>query len=425
MQFLHLFSFVVVASYAAALPQPAGLSEKYSSNVDTTLASGLEARSYQPELNSYKELATSTLLKRRGDSLELPGDNSEGSTGDNSEGTSEDNSEVSTGDNSEGTSEDNSEGSTGDNSEGSTGDNSEGSTGDNSEGTSEDNSEGSTGDNIESDSSPSPASPSEVAPGYEYDPYGKAEDGAIGLPFVIGDFGVEFEARFADAPENAKAAGAALGGNTGDTLVEYLKNGRQATETLKEWVEDIGKGLVDIIKLGLGDEEYSKTKSFLDDASEKVVADASDNVQQMTAALLNIEKKVGSAKQEVDAVQAAFERVLEAYKLYIETLESQLIRFKEGKYIQSHLSVGVECLVEFSENQKGLYYTIVDGLFGRVFASYKLYIETLQSQVTRFEAGEPIRDDIFTTMDSLAGFSKKKEALYFTVGDGLGDAPSE
>ncbi|KAH6572796.1 hypothetical protein BASA60_006406 [Batrachochytrium salamandrivorans] len=369
MQFLHLFSFVVVASYAAALPQPAGLSEKYSNNVDTTLASGLEARSYQPELNSYKELATSTLLKRRGDSLELPGNNSEGSVGDNSEESTGDNSEGSTGDNSEGTSEDNSEGSTGDNSEGSTGDNSEGTSEDNSEGTSEDNSEGSTGDNSEgtsednsegtsednsegSDSSPSPASPSEVAPGYEYDITGKAEIGAVYLPFDIGDFGVEFEARFADAPENAKAAGAALGGNTGDTLVEYLKSGRQATEFLKEWVEDIGKGLVDIIKLGLGDEEYSKVESLLDDASEKVVADASDNVQQMTAALLNIEKKVGSAKQEVDAVQAAFERVLEAYKLYIETLESQLIRFKEGEHIQSHLSVEFECLVEFSENQK-------------------------------------------------------------------------
>ncbi|KAH9268036.1 hypothetical protein BASA84_000504 [Batrachochytrium salamandrivorans] len=34
MQFLHLFSFVVVASYAAALPQPAELSEKYSNNAD-------------------------------------------------------------------------------------------------------------------------------------------------------------------------------------------------------------------------------------------------------------------------------------------------------------------------------------------------------------------------------------------------------
>ncbi|KAH6576267.1 hypothetical protein BASA62_001522 [Batrachochytrium salamandrivorans] len=374
MQFLHLFSFVVVASYAAALPQPAGLSEKYSNDVDTTLA--------------------------------IAGDNSEGTSEDNSEGTPEDNSEGSV------------ETIVKERQKTILKDRLETILKDRLETILKERQKTIEIETYESDSSPSPASPSEVAPGYEYDPYGKAEDGAIGLPFVIGDFGVEFEARFADAPENAKAAGAALGGNTGDTLVEYLKNGRQATETLKEWVEDIGKGLVDIIRLGLGDEEYSKIKSFLDDASEKVVADASDNVQQMTAALLNIEKKVGSAKQEVDAIQAAFERVLEAYKLYIGTLEFQVFRFKEGKYIQSHLSVGVECLVEFSENQKGLYYTIIEGLFGRVFASYKLYIETLQSQVTRFEAGEPIRDDIFTTMDSLAGFSKKKEALYYTVGDG-------
>ncbi|KAH6569338.1 hypothetical protein BASA62_004949 [Batrachochytrium salamandrivorans] len=65
MQFFHLFSFVVVASYAAALPQPAGLSEKYSNNVDATLASDLEARSYQPGLNSYKESTTLVSLKRR------------------------------------------------------------------------------------------------------------------------------------------------------------------------------------------------------------------------------------------------------------------------------------------------------------------------------------------------------------------------
>ncbi|KAH6590592.1 hypothetical protein BASA61_005221 [Batrachochytrium salamandrivorans] len=65
MQFFYLFSFVVAASYAAALPQPAELSEKYSNNVDTTLASGLEARSYQPGLNSPKNSATLTLLKRR------------------------------------------------------------------------------------------------------------------------------------------------------------------------------------------------------------------------------------------------------------------------------------------------------------------------------------------------------------------------
>ncbi|KAH6579452.1 hypothetical protein BASA50_006178 [Batrachochytrium salamandrivorans] len=65
MQLFHLFSFVVVASYAAALPQPAGLSDKYLNSVDTNLASILEARSYQPALNSYKESTTLVSLKRR------------------------------------------------------------------------------------------------------------------------------------------------------------------------------------------------------------------------------------------------------------------------------------------------------------------------------------------------------------------------
>ncbi|KAH6598017.1 hypothetical protein BASA50_004058 [Batrachochytrium salamandrivorans] len=68
MQFFHLFSFVVVASYAAALPQPAGLSEKYSDSADTNLAFGLETRSYQPGSNSHKDSATLVSLKRRDDS---------------------------------------------------------------------------------------------------------------------------------------------------------------------------------------------------------------------------------------------------------------------------------------------------------------------------------------------------------------------
>ncbi|KAH9244468.1 hypothetical protein BASA81_018137 [Batrachochytrium salamandrivorans] len=68
MQFFYLFSFVVAASYAAALPQPEELSEKYSNNANTNSASGLEARSYQPGSNSHKDLATLVSLKRRGNS---------------------------------------------------------------------------------------------------------------------------------------------------------------------------------------------------------------------------------------------------------------------------------------------------------------------------------------------------------------------
>ncbi|KAH9273466.1 hypothetical protein BASA83_004132 [Batrachochytrium salamandrivorans] len=65
MQFFRLLSFVVVVSHAAALPQPAELSDKYSSNVDITLASSLEARSYQPGLNPQENSVTLMSLERR------------------------------------------------------------------------------------------------------------------------------------------------------------------------------------------------------------------------------------------------------------------------------------------------------------------------------------------------------------------------
>ncbi|KAH6579664.1 hypothetical protein BASA61_010096 [Batrachochytrium salamandrivorans] len=51
------------------MPQPSpsqrSYLEKYSNNVDATLASGLEARSYQPGLNSHKDSATLVSLERR------------------------------------------------------------------------------------------------------------------------------------------------------------------------------------------------------------------------------------------------------------------------------------------------------------------------------------------------------------------------
>ncbi|KAH6577152.1 hypothetical protein BASA60_004231 [Batrachochytrium salamandrivorans] len=170
MQFLHLFSFVVVASYAAALPQPAGLSEKYSNNVDTNSAPGLEARSYQPGSNSHKDSATLVSLKRRGNS----------------------------------------------------------------------------------GSGSFPSSPS--------------------------------------APQNL-----------------------------------------------------------------------------VTAALLNIEKKVDSAKLEVDAVQQSFGRVFEDYKFYIKTLRPHLDKSASGQETNKYLSDGVESLVEFSLKQEALYFTVRKGVPDAVY----------------------------------------------------------
>ncbi|KAH6593236.1 hypothetical protein BASA50_007443 [Batrachochytrium salamandrivorans] len=351
MQFFHLFSFVVAASYAVALPQPAGLSEKYSNSVDTNLASGLEARSYQPGLDSYKESAILMSLERRDDSEKSP---EEDSGSDDSEGSPE---EDSGSDDSEGSPE---EDSGSDDSEGSP---EEDSGSDDSEGSPEedsgsDDSEGSSEENSGSDSSPPPATTPDHS---RWEPNGvlsKAERGALFLFYTIEEVGDNL----ADTPENVKAAGAAIDGNAGDTLVEYLRRALYVSAELNKWAEDTGKNLVLVIKSGLGDEEYSKVESSLDDASEKLAADASDNLQQVTAALLNIENKVDSAKLELDAVQQAFGRVFEAYESYVEVLKPHLDKFRTGRNLNGYLSDGVGSLVEFSQKQEALYYTVRNGL---------------------------------------------------------------
>ncbi|KAH6593940.1 hypothetical protein BASA50_006996 [Batrachochytrium salamandrivorans] len=274
MQFFHLFSFVVVASYAAALPQPAELSEKYSNNADTNLASGLEVRSYQPVLNSKRDSATLVSLKRRDDSG--------------------------------------------------------------------------------SDSSSSPASnPKRIVLGSS-SPLERAGLRVLLLFVKIKEFGTGL----ADTPENVKAAGAAVGGDTGDLLVQYLRTDLQATDSLNKWLEEAREILITAIKSGLGDEEYSKVKPLLDDASEKLTAGASGNLQQVTAALLAIEQRTAPVKPEMDAVQGAFGRTFDAYKLYFETLRFQLNMFASGQELNKYFYMSTESLVKFSKKQEDLYLTI-------------------------------------------------------------------
>ncbi|KAH9263339.1 hypothetical protein BASA83_013297 [Batrachochytrium salamandrivorans] len=98
------------------------------------------------------------------------------------------------------------------------------------------------------------------------------------------------------APKYIKEVGAAVGGTVEETLVEYLRNARQATDSLN-WVDDAEEGLVITIKSGLGDDEYSKVKSLLDDASEKLKADVSYNLQQVADALSNIKGKTVPVKR--------------------------------------------------------------------------------------------------------------------------------
>ncbi|KAH9244681.1 hypothetical protein BASA81_017906 [Batrachochytrium salamandrivorans] len=324
MQFFHLFSFVVVASYAAALPQPAGLSEKYSNNVDSNLASGLEARSYQPVLNSQRDSATLVLLKRQ--------DDSEGSPENDSEGSPEDDDEESTEDDDEDDYEDDDE------------DDDEESTEDDYE----DDDEESTEDDDESDHT----DPEFDTPLYE------AGLDTLSLSSTIEEFGE----KYVKMPESVKTAAAAVGGGVEETLTKYLKRTLYVSESLKEWEEDSGENLDIGIKSGLGDEEYAKVESSLKEEYEKLKADASGYLKEMTDAVSAIGETPDSVKQEMETIQTSLGHTIDAYKVYFEVLQTQLTRFDAGANLNGHLSDASASLVKFSSKQQKLYDSILQGL---------------------------------------------------------------
>ncbi|KAH6597968.1 hypothetical protein BASA50_004122 [Batrachochytrium salamandrivorans] len=335
MQFFYLFSFVVAASYAAALPQPAGLSEKYSSNADATLASGLEARSYQPVLNSYKDSATLVSLKRR--------DDSEGSVGDNSEG--------SVGDNSEGSTGDNSEGSTGDNSEGSTGNNSEGSTGDNSEGSVGDNSEGSTGEDSGSDPTP-PSPPPATTPIKTFSaPFTKDDVSSKNLASTIDK--VEYN-KFIFFMDGEKA-GKKISGDAGKRVAEYLRRATYASVALGTWADYSTSDILNLIKSGLGDYQYSKIESYLTKKARELLIDFNQGMDALSSATTNILKDIDSVAENIEKIDKAFDIIFDSRMTLLWNLEYQLDRFEAGETLKGQLADVNRSTNKFVKKQDMLY----------------------------------------------------------------------
>ncbi|KAH6597970.1 hypothetical protein BASA50_004124 [Batrachochytrium salamandrivorans] len=350
MQFFHLFSFVVAASYAAALPQPAGLSEKYSSNADATLASGLEARSYQPVLNSYKDSATLVSLKRRDNSEGSTGDNSEGSTGDNSEGSVGDNSEGSVGDNSEGSTGDNSEGSVGDNSEGSTGDNSEGSTGDNSEGSVGDNSEGSTGEDSGSDPSP-PSPPPATTPNETFSaPLTKDDVSSKNLASTIDKVEYNKFIFFMDG----ERAGKKISGDAGKRVAEYLRRATYVSVALGNWADYSTSSILGLNKSDLSGDQYSKIESYLTKKARELLIDFNQGMDAVSSATTNILKDIDSVAENIEKIKKAFGMIFESRMVLLWNLRFRL-RFEAGKTLERQLVDANRSYIAFLKKQNTLY----------------------------------------------------------------------
>ncbi|KAH6601465.1 hypothetical protein BASA61_001948 [Batrachochytrium salamandrivorans] len=296
MQFFHLFSFVVAASYAAALPQPAGLSEKYSNNVDTNLASGLEARSYQPELNSYKESATLMSLKRR----------------DDSEGSSEDTS----GESPDTTPDE----------------------------TPEETPEETPDETPEIDIQ-------EINPHLE-----KAESDSIMLSSTID----KVEDVIVDAPKNLKSAGEAIRGNPGEKLIEYVQKATLVSGALKDWVEDAVKEIILVVEDSFDLTEHSKAVRSLRQTKEKLIREIDECLKEIIITLAKIARKTGPSRLRLKTIRVSFEHVFLMHTEFFGELQTQLANVENSKKIHEYLSNAIGSLTQFVKNQKDLFDSMIE-----------------------------------------------------------------
>ncbi|KAH6569924.1 hypothetical protein BASA50_005213 [Batrachochytrium salamandrivorans] len=283
MQFFHLFSFVVVASYAAALPQPAELSKKYSSNVDANLASGLEARSYQPGLNSQKNSATLVSLKRRDDS------------------------------------------------------------------------EGSSGENSESDSFlPSTSGPNEPFKS----PFSDSDVDSINLASTIDKVGDGI----ANIYENGEKAGQKIGGNVGEMLARYIRRDAYVISALRHCVHISVPGILEKIKSGLGDDEYSKVEPDLTEKLKQLENEVRAGLDEILDATTKILGSVGPVTENIQKIDKSFKLTISGRMEFFGELRILLGWFEDGKTLENQLADVSKSVDKFSTDQQPIYVEIMEEL---------------------------------------------------------------
>ncbi|KAH9276959.1 hypothetical protein BASA83_000473 [Batrachochytrium salamandrivorans] len=264
MQLFHLFSFVVVASYAVALPQPAGLSEKYSNNVDTNLVSGLEARSYQPVLNSYKESATLMSLERRANS-------GSGSSPSFVKVPKRPFSDIFTDD---------------------------------------------------------MISSKNLA--YTID---KVGNGIVGV-FKKGELVIQ-----------------KIGGGVGDRLARYIRREAYVNAALAIWIEFVSTNVVNFIKSGLGDDEYSKIEPELVEHIEEFQSTFSAESKEAIDAATKILNKEGTVIENVEKISTGFYSASSACTWIFSGLDVQLVQFRAGSTLSGYMANASQSVNRFNTVQ--------------------------------------------------------------------------
>ncbi|KAH6567943.1 hypothetical protein BASA62_005769 [Batrachochytrium salamandrivorans] len=273
-------------------PSQRGYLKSTRNSVDTTLASGLEARSYQPGLNSYKESATLMSLKRRDDSEESPEDNSGGSPEDNSERSPEANSG------------------------------------------------GSSEDNSELDSTQPLVTIFEETVKYFFSDSDLSSKNLSSTIDRVGDGDFVFF-------ENGELAGNKIGGTIGNMMGKYFRRATYVSTVLRNWSHKVAPDIVKFIKSSLGDEEYSKVEPGWLKTSRKLGFDFDEEVDEVIAATKNILEEVGFVIENMQRIDKSFQRTFDNRRRFILNLSELLGKFGAGKIIQEYLADVAESVARF------------------------------------------------------------------------------
>ncbi|KAH9245694.1 hypothetical protein BASA83_001517 [Batrachochytrium salamandrivorans] len=358
MKFLCLFSFVVVASYAAALPQPAELSGKYSGNVNNDLASGLEARSYQPVVDTLTDSVALMSLKRRDDDSKQPPRTSSRATskggdksskgggslskgGDKSSEEDDDDSEEDDDDSEEDdeSSEEDDESSEEDDESSEEGDES-------SEEGDESSEEGD-----ESGTSPSTDTTPKKETGRSQTNLEKAEQGTFTLSSTISGVGDGLD----NVPRNVKAVGKAIDGGLEDLVVKYLTRALFVSDTLKNWANNSGRYAILVVYETFGRTDYSKTVGFLRDTTRELTKEVRGLFKEINDYLKDIARRYGNLSEQLRNMHVLFGRVYGSYIEYLKTLQTQLAKVRGSENICKYLSNAYESVMQFVGNQTDIF----------------------------------------------------------------------
>ncbi|KAH6579334.1 hypothetical protein BASA50_001272 [Batrachochytrium salamandrivorans] len=307
MYFFYLLPFVVVASYAAALPQPAGLSEQYSNNVDVDLASGLEARSYQPVLDIREDLPTLMSLERRGNSGGPSGRNRGSGAPSPSPSPSPSTPLPPT---------------------------------------------------LSSPILPPPTLfPQEATEildsAFKRDDFSSANISST--IYKVGDGKVYI---YKDGPK----AGAAVGGPAGDMLAKYIRRIDYVDTALIRWMQIEFSNITDAIKLAMGEVEFSKISKNFFITLNALGSEVSKNERDAVMIISNIVKHINAPIQNIEAMNTLFELALNIRIQFVDKLRSRLEGVEIVKTLYGYLSNTIASIMKFSIDQQGLYVEIIKAL---------------------------------------------------------------